>query len=515
MNVLIIGTGPASWATCNALIEKGVRPTVWDVGNKLDENHLAFKENLKEKTTHSLTPSDAFKLYTKANIRNGEFPKKRLYGSDYFHGFNQSYSPLISKESLIAPTFAQGGFAVGWGGAMLPIRNEDMANWPITASDLSPHFKRVLQNLPLALGSDNSTSTEVFPLFKDIDSLEFLPISLRLQRLQQRLDRNQPDDKCQVARLALYSKKENACNLSGLCLTGCPQNSIYSFSDCFEKWHTDGKINLCRDRLVYKIEEDDQGVAVKYITGAEKYEERFGRIFLAAGAISSTRIVLESLNKFEVPVKLLDSQKFIMPMFQLRGGSTPTPTFELPSLFWDLQKNDHWLHIQINEAGRFTKEHLPGLVPNWLRSIIINRMLIGWGGLHSDHSQSFKLSLLRAHRQGRPIFHVEPIKTTKITTKLIRRLTKELANYLSKAGVYTSPLLTQIAPPGGGFHFGGSLTMTTKRQTELETDTLGRLPAWKSVHIVDGSILPSIPATTIALNIMANADRITCEVLKN
>jgi len=37
---------------------------------------------------------------------------------------------------------------------------------------------------------------------------------------------------------------------------------------------------------------------------------------------------------------------------------------------------------------------------------------------------------------------------------------------------------------------------------------LGRPTGWSNIHFVDSSVLPSIPATTLALTIMANACRI-------
>jgi len=42
----------------------------------------------------------------------------------------------------------------------------------------------------------------------------------------------------------------------------------------------------------------------------------------------------------------------------------------------------------------------------------------------------------------------------------------------------------------------------------FETDTSGRPAGWRRVHAVDATVLPSIPATTITLTVMANAHRI-------
>ena len=50
-----------------------------------------------------------------------------------------------------------------------------------------------------------------------------------------------------------------------------------------------------------------------------------------------------------------------------------------------------------------------------------------------------------------------------------------------------------------------------KNPIGLESDTLGRIAGLKRVYIIDASVLPSIPATTITLSVMANAHRIAME----
>ena len=44
--------------------------------------------------------------------------------------------------------------------------------------------------------------------------------------------------------------------------------------------------------------------------------------------------------------------------------------------------------------------------------------------------------------------------------------------------------------------------------SHFESDSNGRPYGFEKVHIVDASIFPSIPATTITLSIMANSYRI-------
>jgi choline dehydrogenase-like flavoprotein len=42
----------------------------------------------------------------------------------------------------------------------------------------------------------------------------------------------------------------------------------------------------------------------------------------------------------------------------------------------------------------------------------------------------------------------------------------------------------------------------------LQVDVLGRPYGFANVHLVDASVFPSLPATTITLSVMANAHRI-------
>jgi choline dehydrogenase-like flavoprotein len=48
---------------------------------------------------------------------------------------------------------------------------------------------------------------------------------------------------------------------------------------------------------------------------------------------------------------------------------------------------------------------------------------------------------------------------------------------------------------------------------QFESDCLGRPHGWTRVHVVDATVLPSVPATTITLSTMANAHRIGWEAV--
>ena len=141
-------------------------------------------------------------------------------------------------------------------------------------------------------------------------------------------------------------------------------------------------------------------------------------------------------------------------------------------------------------------------------------MMIGWGGVHSDLSSKFKLRLLRAHRNSRPIYSIEEEISKKSQTN-VKTALENIAKRINGDGVYVMTKLNQVGPPGWGNHYGGSLPMKNKPNDWNETDKWGSPKSFQRLNIIDASVLPSVPATTMALTIMANAYRITKNTYAN
>lgn len=90
---------------------------------------------------------------------------------------------------------------------------------------------------------------------------------------------------------------------------------------------------------------------------------------------------------------------------------------------------------------------------------------------------------------------------------------REVRRRMTRAAPYLDLLpisVMQFVSAGGkSYHFGGSFPHTPPDAGgPLTTDRVGRLKVWKRIHLVDGSVLPSIPASTFTLTVMANAHRI-------
>jgi choline dehydrogenase-like flavoprotein len=84
---------------------------------------------------------------------------------------------------------------------------------------------------------------------------------------------------------------------------------------------------------------------------------------------------------------------------------------------------------------------------------------------------------------------------------------------LRKLGGWGFRGLVSETIPGNGFHHVGCLPMRSN-PGPYQTHKDGRLWGHKRVRIIDGSVLPSLPAKNHSLTIMANAARIADKLKK-
>jgi choline dehydrogenase-like flavoprotein len=164
--------------------------------------------------------------------------------------------------------------------------------------------------------------------------------------------------------------------------------------------------------------------------------------------------------------------------------------------------------IPMNEMV-IAASRLPGLSSAYGRRLwapILRRVMLAWCGMHSDHSSSLELRLRR---------NADDSDTLSITLRVSEKARREaavtarrLAKVSRKAGLYLQPRMMRFSNPGSGTHCGSSFPMRARPADVFDSDSLGRPFGWRRVHAIDASVLPSIPGTTLAFSVMANAVRI-------
>jgi choline dehydrogenase-like flavoprotein len=448
-------------------------------------------------------------------------PLKLSYGSDFPYRQVAGATSIVSEGADTRPSYACGGLSNVWGSAMLPYTQRDIADWPISIDDLKAGYRAVLGWMPVS--AMNDALAEIFPLYTD--RITSLTMSRQATSLLGDLSRSRAKLNGQgvyfgSSRLAVRASDSDArptCVKCGLCMYGCPHDLIYSSERTLATLLSAGRLQYRPGITVQSVEETSGGVTLHAVNsqGAPLQIEA-GRVYLAAGLLNTTAILLRSLGQYDRPVQIRDSQYFLLPLLRLRGtsGVVREPLHTLAQLFveiFDTAISPYTIHLQTytyNDLFRqaiIDKLDKMGSLKNLFPTeAFLGRLLLFQGYLHSSGSATIAATLKR-NQEGDTLQLQAAINPE--TKRSVARVARKLMKLVPETGVVPLMPMLQMGKPGRGFHSGGSFPMSAS-PGEQETDILGRPAGWKRIHAVDSTVLPSIPATTITFTVMANAYRI-------
>jgi len=507
----VVGSGLAGVACSMALIARGEEVTMLDTGLDLEPERANLVAGLSRQTQREWDPAALARIKV---LGHGEgVPRKLVYGSEYVYEHPEGRQPVSGKDVDFSPSYALGGLSNAWGAAMLPYLQSDIDDWPISVDDLAPYYKRVLDFVPLAASIDSLSDR--FPLYTENHCNH--RASTQAQSFLSSLERHRKDLAADgftfgKSRLAVTVQRPSGdgCVYCGLCMFGCPYGLIYSSRETLVKLKADPNFRYLGGVVVERLEERADGVIIhaRTIAGeSQKFEAE--RIFVGAGAIPTTQIVMDTLELEGATLK--DSQYFLLPILSLSGGGARKEDLHtLAQIFIELQDesiSDRSIHLQLYTYNEIydleLRRRFGRFYPMIPAGLMLDRMALMQGFLHSD--DSFKVRV----RRNNGTLSLRKVPNT-WTRNVVMRVVSKIRNASLKLGAAPLLPMLQIAQPGKSFHFGGTFPMT-RTPKRGETDILGRPHGLKRVHLIDSSAFPSIPATTISLTVMANAYRIGAE----
>ncbi|HWL53950.1 MAG TPA: GMC oxidoreductase [Chthoniobacteraceae bacterium] len=524
----ILGSGPASVSCAVALANRGVPVTILDIGRTLEPEHRAVVGRMSRQGRDEWSRDDLDHLRRgDRSARQGSVHVKLSYGSAYpYSDPGDSLRPPGTPIDFHYST-ARGGLSNVWGSSLLPNRAGDMAAWPVSLAELEPHYRAVHRFLPSSSTTD--ALAELLPTYTTRG--EAWPSSRQAQAFLDDLQRHRAPlrrsglhfGRSRMAVAVSGDAKRRPCNACGLCLYGCPYSLIYSSAQTLDELLEAGKITYLPGRKVEKLHSTAAGVRIEarqVDTGAPEFFDA-SRVFVGCGILPTASIVLHSLGIYDTPVPMLDSQYFIFPFFRLAktDGVEEEALHSLCQAFLeidDARVSRNLVHIEVFSYSDFLKQALMEtplryLLKNQrLSEELLGRLLVLQCFLHSDDSSQLELELLRPEGAAGPRLKVTPRRRWRSLWTSLKAGLKLSANALPLGGLPVVPAM-QFADPGRSYHSGGSFPMRAAPEG-LQTDRFGELPALPRVHLIDASVFPSIPATSITLTVMANAHRIGTEV---
>jgi choline dehydrogenase-like flavoprotein len=509
--MFVIGSGPAGAACAHALLHKGEQVTMLDVGVELEPNVAEKVRQLRIKEPEHWDHKLLEEIKSATKPKTSGIPVKYLFGSDYPYKFAEKLTPLELHNAFSTVSLAKGGLSTVWGSAALPYTQDDISDWPISIRDLAPYYEYVFSFLPLS-GADDLLS-ERFPLYtKPFD----LQSSVQAKHLLAQMAKNTEKLKkggiyFGKSRVAVKNSDNENCRYCGMCNYGCPYNLIYNAAFTVEELQKNKRFTYNSGYYVQTVREEKGKVTITAVT-LDGTQERFTaeKAFVAAGVINTAKILIQS-GIIDNHVTVQDTQYFILPILQHRGAPAVVKErlHTLPQIFLELFDENiskHSLHMQLytyNDLygralkGKFGKIY--GLIQA-PANLMLGRTSVIIGLLHSQDSPTLSMEL----KEGKVILtkqdHPQSLAIIKATVQKLRRHGKQL-------GFLPLTPMLEIGTTGKSYHYGGTLPMSTKA-SRGQSDVLGRPHGCSRIHIVDGSVLPTVPANTITLTIMANAARI-------
>jgi len=516
----VIGSGPAGVACASALLGRGAKVLMLDAGIKLEPERSLIVADLSKKRSSEWQPSQVAIVHGDSDADLKGLPVKKLFGSDFPYRESVEKIPWRGPDVALCPSLGLGGLSNVWGAAMLPLRDDDISDWPIKNSDLAEHYRAVAEITGFAGKHDGLE--DVLPLYANN------PVSLKpsgqAERFLASLERHKYAlrgrgwyfGQSRLAVRAADSPKGRGCVYCGYCMTGCVYGCIFNAADTVRELQRQENFRYENDVIVTRAREESDKVFIegfhRQTGGPLSFQAE--RVYLAAGVIPTAQILLRSQDAFDHPLTLRDSQYFLFPIIRARGvrNVQSEALFTLSQAFLELlhpQISRRSVHLQVytysDTIASAVRRSLGPL--KLVARPILERLLIVQGYLHSDESAAIQMTLKRDG--AKDFLQLEPLLNSK-TAGTVRTVLRELQGQFRALGGVVVPPMLQIARPGRGFHCGSSLPMRSQ-PGHFETDCLGRPCGWSRLHVVDASVLPTVPATTITFSVMANAHRIASQ----
>jgi ferredoxin len=490
------------------------RITVIDIGEQLDDSAIAALDRMaKLAPSHWEAHDRALVTAQPARLAGSALPQKRAYGSNHMFIDRGQQRGLSVPEggNSAAVSGALGGFSTVWGAQIMPFSRSTFVRWPFGWDEIEQHYRAVLREVPLAGEEDDYASD--FPLLDARSPLP--PVTGRTADVLKRHQRHRDalNRKGVIVGKARLAFAANRCVRCGMCMTGCPYSLIYSASHTIDRFTASGRIKHISRVLVTRVEESDGAEPVvhgKDLETGNPFQLKADRIFVGAGGLGSTRIAFNSLSRPPSSVDLQESVQFLVPFVSRRTAGDPRtePAFTLNQFNILLKFDDESYttsQVHCYPYNPAIAEVLPGWLPDRISAAILGRLTIGLGYLPSWRSPRLTVDLCARSEGELPEISVRVAAEARPT--MLRSVLKRLSAIGPKLDLHPVLPMVQLSGPGKSYHFGSTFPHGGG------SDLLGRIGDFRHIHLIDGSVLPSVPSTTFTLTVMANAHRITTGAL--
>jgi choline dehydrogenase-like flavoprotein len=409
-------------------------------------------------------------------------------------------------------SFAAGGMANAWGAQLLRYTQEDLAeagDWPIEAADLAPYYTELEAHIGISGAID-----DMHAFLGDTDNLQppvqMVPASRHLLERYASTHKNVGSNGLRLGRprLAVLTQPHlgRPAHDFGETEFFAPAGAgIYNPLHTLTELRQHGKIHYWSGhKLVsYSEQVDCVELELEVVKTQARIRIRTRHLMLGCGTVQTSRLVLLNKQQPGRTLPFVDHPPTLLPIFfpARLGAALPSQSYpiQLIGTMQSLGKRDMMSFYY--PGGMLWSDLLPDIpLPlNAARAVLaamMGGMLVAQIWEASKPAPGNRLSV---DGEGNiTIRYPERQQYSKLPVLLAS---------LRRLGGFTLQRLASAPPPSWGFHHAATLPMRADPQA-FETHIDGRLWDSQRVRVIDGSVLPSLPAKNHSLTIMANAARI-------
>lgn len=515
-NFVIVGSGPAGVAAARRLEGKGV--CVVDVGatSELEFPYKSMNEGLAAGDIPAMLGPRWEML---ANLVKSEqvHTKLRAPGVRYVANGKSFTVRDASGEICLrgAGSHAAGGMSNAWGAQLLRYNEADLTeagDWPVDASILEPYYADLEAHIGIAGELDDMYSflgktREMLPPTPIVPAADYILKRYKEQRGRTKLRMGR-------SRLAVLTQpyrgySVHSFNETEFFTTESP--GLYTARRTLNELLASGQISyLGRNELVaYREFSEYVEISLRDCESNFIRTVRTKHLLLGCGTLQTARLVLLNKQAIGKSLPFIDHPPTLVPLFipSLFGTSLPTNSFPV-QLVATIDGHKQRDMISFYYPGALLWSDLlidmPLPIDAALKILpnLLGGMLVAQIWETSRPQLENKLSVDTAGT-----IHIN------YPMRLPYARLEDLLGMLRTLGAYSLRRLASMGPPGWGFHYAACLPMRNK-PTYFETHVDGRLWDSQRVRVIDGSVLPSLPAKNHSLTLMANAARIADQTLR-
>lgn len=425
---------------------------------------------------------------------------------------------LEQQGTQFLMSFAQGGFACGWGGGAYEYQDRDLAAFPIRAADLKVAYEKITDRIGISGELDDLQyyygSTANLQPGPQLNKLAASTLKRYQKHRDYFLKQNVRFGRGRIAILTRPLGNREAHGYNNWEFFVPNQPSLYNPSFTLKELINDGRVDYRSGYLVKRFKPGPASVLVTAVNLKTGKEEEFKarKCILAAGTLNTAKIVLASRADTTTKLPILDNATTFLPFVRLASIGQPLDTSGYP-------------------GGPQMFLYDGPLYPEPIHATFYSVV----GPLRCDFLGDFPLSMkgnLTAVKYLLPALAVVQIfyPDDPASSNYLRlqengcleiryrvafergRLERHLIAVLRKLGLFSHLSLCRFSVGGSGIHYAGSLPMKEHPSTPYETDCFCRLHGAENVVIADAATFPRLPTKNHTLTIMANAMRVADKV---